>query len=788
MDLLSSFQFLATAAKAAQTPESLKFRDLPPDTRPFAALMQVPSGTGEAAPQTIGQRLVLPGDAGKGLPVSGDSLPPGPGAATAAPDVKTLQMSGEHRSAAVVGADAAPGFFGKNRIEAFAAPDPRSDAPADVPDRWSGGSDDIREESWHANRLADRPAAHPTSLRTAPGSALPKDSAGIHLSTGALSAPVTVLVPSGDGVGSTAPHTPALVPADHRSRAVQDAALSKDSVAHESDHTRLPGHGAGVSLDDFPRNARAVLPGETGEYPSPAPNATTAPRDAAMPAATSAPGGHSDATADRDTASVPVLRRKVRILAAQGALDTRVELARTPVSYASATGPVRPSETGDPSATHRAQALVDAMPGIRTHKRIAVPPAGIPAPASTIDRTADAPLPGMQSTANQTRPQDAALNPMRTGRAAPPDVAAAVPRSFSGLAEQARPELSSSQVNSPTDSGQPNKPEGPAVTQKNATTGSSQMTSVPADQAQRAPKPAPAANISRTDGPNPNAQPIGGAMPASSERAIAANPDGFAMASFRPGAPAAGQRPDASPVAPRNAPPTLTDSARTNAMTTGERVIQSAAPAPAARLAETLGRNMDKTARTLPAGIPRFVTEQGSAVESVRIVTTDNTFATGAPASGSNIVASENAAPTYRLPAAPGSERWNQALGERVVLMMRGEQQLARLVLNPEHLGALEVQIKVKDEQAQVWLQAQSPQAREALENALPRLREMLAEQGLDLARDHGSEQRRAYERTQDSQPRADADNRQQAATDDAPGNDGKNRRGGHDGLIDRYI
>ena len=58
----------------------------------------------------------------------------------------------------------------------------------------------------------------------------------------------------------------------------------------------------------------------------------------------------------------------------------------------------------------------------------------------------------------------------------------------------------------------------------------------------------------------------------------------------------------------------------------------------------------------------------------------------------------------------------------------------ASLRLSPDHLGPLEVHISVRDGDASVWFGAAHPDTRAALEQALPRLREMFAAQGLTLA------------------------------------------------------
>lgn len=80
-------------------------------------------------------------------------------------------------------------------------------------------------------------------------------------------------------------------------------------------------------------------------------------------------------------------------------------------------------------------------------------------------------------------------------------------------------------------------------------------------------------------------------------------------------------------------------------------------------------------------------------------------------------------------------EAWSKNLGDRLLMMAENGMQTARLKLHPEHLGPLEIRISVDDDGAsQVWFSAQHSQTREAIEQALPRLRELFADQGLNLA------------------------------------------------------
>lgn len=76
---------------------------------------------------------------------------------------------------------------------------------------------------------------------------------------------------------------------------------------------------------------------------------------------------------------------------------------------------------------------------------------------------------------------------------------------------------------------------------------------------------------------------------------------------------------------------------------------------------------------------------------------------------------------------------WGSQLGERVVMMAGNQLKSAEIRLTPAELGPLRIQVAVDDGAANVTFHAQHAVTRDAIEQALPRLREMLAETGLSL-------------------------------------------------------
>ena len=80
-----------------------------------------------------------------------------------------------------------------------------------------------------------------------------------------------------------------------------------------------------------------------------------------------------------------------------------------------------------------------------------------------------------------------------------------------------------------------------------------------------------------------------------------------------------------------------------------------------------------------------------------------------------------------------GTPAWDQALGQKIVWMAQGGEQTATLTMNPPDLGPMQVVLSVSNNQATVDFTSAQPEVRQALESALPRLREMMGESGVQL-------------------------------------------------------
>lgn len=125
--------------------------------------------------------------------------------------------------------------------------------------------------------------------------------------------------------------------------------------------------------------------------------------------------------------------------------------------------------------------------------------------------------------------------------------------------------------------------------------------------------------------------------------------------------------------------------------------------------------------------------------------------------------------PQFTLQPPIDSARWSAALGQRLAMLARTGDQRAELILNPPNLGKLTVQLSLDNDNATVQFVTPHAAVRDALESAVPKLRELMAEGGLqlvdvDVSHEEASTQQFAQ---QDGDARGDA-NATPATSDDA--------------------
>ena len=96
-----------------------------------------------------------------------------------------------------------------------------------------------------------------------------------------------------------------------------------------------------------------------------------------------------------------------------------------------------------------------------------------------------------------------------------------------------------------------------------------------------------------------------------------------------------------------------------------------------------------------------------------------------------------------------GKPAWAQGMGKQILWMANQNISSAEIRLNPAHLGPIEVRLDISDDQINVALSSRHAVVREAMEMALPKLREMFDSNGMSLADTDISHQSFAQQREQ---------------------------------------
>ncbi len=202
---------------------------------------------------------------------------------------------------------------------------------------------------------------------------------------------------------------------------------------------------------------------------------------------------------------------------------------------------------------------------------------------------------------------------------------------------------------------------------------------------------------------------------------------------------------DAAPDAAATLPPGFLQAAKAETVSIAPDPLAAAASAAQSPAADQLSPAAAPHAAALPPG---FL--QAAKAETVSIASDPLAAATGAAQSPAADQLSPAAAPhaaavpahaasradapaAVRVDTPVGQRGWDAEVGQKVVMMVNRLESRAELTLTPPQLGRVEVSITVHGDQTSAAFVSASPAARDALEQALPRLREILAEAGITL-------------------------------------------------------
>lgn len=85
------------------------------------------------------------------------------------------------------------------------------------------------------------------------------------------------------------------------------------------------------------------------------------------------------------------------------------------------------------------------------------------------------------------------------------------------------------------------------------------------------------------------------------------------------------------------------------------------------------------------------------------------------------------------IPIAVGAPGWGQALGDKVIWAARNDVQTAQISINPPQLGPMQISLSLSGDQATAVFASAHGEVRQAIEAAMPQLREMLSASGITL-------------------------------------------------------
>lgn len=169
---------------------------------------------------------------------------------------------------------------------------------------------------------------------------------------------------------------------------------------------------------------------------------------------------------------------------------------------------------------------------------------------------------------------------------------------------------------------------------------------------------------------------------------------------------------------------------------------QPLAPAGLARSAQSIAGDSITAATGTTAASPLMLEAvQTTAAEPLPLMPATSSAAT--PTAGPSLPA----APALAMQSALGSAAWGDEFSQHLLNMVhRGEQQVD-LYLHPRELGALSVSLSLDDQGARAQFFSVHGAVRSAVEQALPQLRDALAQQGISLGETSvGDEQQAAFQ------------------------------------------
>jgi hypothetical protein len=214
--------------------------------------------------------------------------------------------------------------------------------------------------------------------------------------------------------------------------------------------------------------------------------------------------------------------------------------------------------------------------------------------------------------------------------------------------------------------------------------------------------------------------------------------------------PAAQPAPDSVIASPT--PPVSGDVKRPLPESTERRAGRVRSEAPAAPVADVASGKLGAAVAVMPVASARAesapIVTDVSALADAEIAESPSVTHTGAVTARDNPLRAyqgQSAAPAMaQVEVTVGRPGWSEAVLEKVMWFSAQRIGSAEIHLNPAELGPLSVHISTHQDQASVYFSSHHAAVRDAVDQALPRLREMFDGQGIQLLDAGVGEQRHA--------------------------------------------
>jgi len=142
----------------------------------------------------------------------------------------------------------------------------------------------------------------------------------------------------------------------------------------------------------------------------------------------------------------------------------------------------------------------------------------------------------------------------------------------------------------------------------------------------------------------------------------------------------------------------------------------------------------------------------------------------------------------FNLITARNQQHLQSQMSERITQMLRAGQWSADLKLNPENLGLIKVNMVMDKDQLKIMFTSQHHNVRELVESSMPRLRESLAESGINLADTSVGRDSQQQRQPEDHDSGDQFNFRTKTADNNSEESTEAKQRSTHDGELDTFV